>query len=169
MIRKKKTLFVTAVLCAAVSFAGCGKEEEIIVEPEVVEVAPETEEPEAGPEEEEPVTAYPVIRERTEVNGEIQSYLTGEWTSTKQATRRPIAVMIPNNKPAMPQYGLSRAGIIYEAPVEGRITRLMAVVEDFDDLDRIGPVRSSRDYYVYVAMGYEAIYCNWGLAVPYVE
>ena len=87
----------------------------------------------------------------------------------KQAKRRPIAVMIPNNAPALPQYGLSRAGIIYEAPVEGRITRLMGVFEDFDDLDRIGPVRSSRDYYVYQAMGYEAIYCNWGLAVPYVE
>lgn len=69
----------------------------------------------------------------------------------------------------MPQYGISRASIIYEAPVEGRITRLMAVFEDFDDLDKIGPVRSSRDYFVYVAMGYEAIYCNWGLARPYVE
>ena len=170
MIRKKKMLLVTAVLCATICFIGCGKEEEPIVEPEVVEAEPEAEEPEAEePEAEEQTTAYPVIGERTEVNGEIQSYLTGEWTSTGQATRRPIAVMIPNNKPAMPQYGLSRAGIIYEAPVEGRITRLMAVVEDFDDLDRIGPVRSSRDYYVYVAMGYEAIYCNWGLAVPYVE
>ena len=90
-------------------------------------------------------------------------------TDGKQAKRRPIAVMIPNNAPALPQYGLSRAGIIYEAPVEGRITRLMGVFENFDDLDRIGPVRSSRDYYVYQAMGYEAIYCNWGLAVPYVE
>ncbi len=69
----------------------------------------------------------------------------------------------------MPQYGLSKAAIIYEAPVEGRITRLMGVFEDYDDLDHIGPVRSSRDYFVYVAMGYEAIYCNWGLARPYVE
>ena len=77
--------------------------------------------------------------------------------------------MIPNNKPAMPQYGLSKAAIIYEAPVEGRITRLMAIFEDFDELDRIGPVRSSRDYFLYTAMGFEAIYCNWGLAVPYVE
>ena len=29
-------------------------------------------------------------------------------------------------------------------------------------------MRSSRDYFVYTAMGYQAIYCNWGLAVPYV-
>lgn len=147
---------------------GCGAKEEDFPIPEVDEVVEE--EP---PAEEEPepelTTAYPVIGERESVDGKIQSYLTGQWTDEKQAARRPIAVMIPNNRPAMPQYGLSRAGIIYEAPVEGRITRLMAVLEDFDDLERVGPVRSSRDYYVYTAMGYEAIYCNWGLARPYVE
>lgn len=31
------------------------------------------------------------------------------------------------------------------------------------------PSAAARDYFVYVAMGYEAIYCNWGLARPYVE
>jgi len=151
---------------------GCGAKEAPMPIPEVDKVIEEEELPEEEPEEEEfadITTAYPVIGERTSVDGKIQSYLTGQWTDERQATRRPIAVMIPNNRPAMPQYGLSRAGIIYEAPVEGRITRLMAVLEDFDDLDRVGPVRSSRDYYVYVAMGYEAIYCNWGLARPYVE
>ena len=99
----------------------------------------------------------------------MQSYLTGEWKDEEVVTRRPIAVMIPNNSQAMPQYGISQASVIYEAPVEGRITRLMAIFEDFDDLDHIGPVRSSRDYFVYTAMGYEAVYCNWGLARPYVE
>lgn len=80
-----------------------------------------------------------------------------------------MAVMIPNNKAALPQYGISLASIIYEAPVEGRTSRLMAYFEDYDDLERIGPTRSSRDYYVYEAMAYDAIYCNWGLAVPYVS
>ena len=174
MFQKKITLLTAIVLCMALFFVGCGKaqvdpepEPEPVQEPQVIE-EPEPE-PEPEPEEEEITTAYPVIGEREESGGKIQSYLTGQWTDKEQATRRPIAVMIPNNAPAMPQYGLSRAGIIYEAPVEGRITRLMCVFEDFDDLDRIGPVRSSRDYYVYQAMGYEAIYCNWGLAVPYVE
>ncbi len=128
----------------------------------------ETEE-ETSEEEAEEAPGLPVIGEREIKSGKMQSYLTGEWIEKEKATRRPIAVMIPNNKPAMPQYGLSKAAIIYEAPVEGRITRLMAVFEDYDELDHIGPVRSSRDYFVYVAMGYEAIYCNWGLARPYVE
>ena len=175
MFQKKITGILAATLCMAVCLNGCGKKEEEPMpepEPEVVveeEAAPPpvAEEPEEI--EEELTTAYPVIEEREAVDGKIQSYLTGEWTGVDKANRRPIAVMIPNNRPAMPQYGLSKAAIIYEAPVEGRITRLMAVFEDFDDLERIGPVRSSRDYFVYTAMGYEAIYCNWGLARPYVE
>lgn len=160
-------VFVGALLLL-ILVAACGKAEIPEPEPEPEPIVEEQviEEPEPEP---ELTTAYPVIEEREEKGGKIQSYLTGQWTKKEQATRRPIAVMIPNNAPALPQYGLSRAAIIYEAPVEGRITRLMAVLEDFDDLDRIGPVRSSRDYYVYQAMGYEAIYCNWGLAVPYVE
>ena len=122
-----------------------------------------------GEEEEGAKDELPVIGKRDVVNGRMQSYLTGEWTDEKIARRRPIAVMIPNNASALPQYGLSKAAIIYEAPVEGRITRLMGIFEEYDDLGHIGPVRSSRDYFVYVAMGYEAIYCNWGLARPYVE
>lgn len=166
-MKRKILLGLVLSLTAVTLLIGCGggdvKEPEQIVE----EVQVATPEPEAAatptPE------GFPVIGEREVVDGKMQSYLTGEWKDESRVTRRPIAVMIPNNEPAMPQYGLSQASIIYEAPVEGRITRLMAVFEDFDDLDRIGPVRSSRDYFVYVAMGYEAIYCNWGLARPYVE
>lgn len=179
MHKKRIALLMASLLLTIACLSACGESEGRVEvkEPEIIAVGESTpagpEETEAPPTEEVPeelTTAYPVVREEREsVNGQIQSYLTGQWTDETIATRRPIAVMIPNNKPAMPQYGLSKAAIIYEAPVEGRITRLMAVFEDFDDLDRIGPVRSSRDYFLYTAMGYEAIYCNWGLAVPYVE
>ena len=77
----------------------------------------ETEE-ETSEEEAEEAPGLPVIGEREIKSGKMQSYLTGEWIEKEKATRRPIAVMIPNNKPAMPQYGLSKAAIIYEAPVE---------------------------------------------------
>ena len=166
MKRKLITCFLTSIL-AAMLLAGCGKsdEPETVEEEETAPTSAATAEPTPTPEPE----GFAVIEEREVVDGKMQSYLTGEWKDESVVTRRPIAVMIPNNAPATPQYGISKASIIYEAPVEGRITRLMAVFEDFDDLDRIGPVRSSRDYFVYVAMGYEAIYCNWGLARPYVE
>ncbi len=181
----KKNLFsaiplFSAFLCLIFILSGCGqkKADELPLgganenpadeindnDIEKAEEEPAQEEPE---EDEKP--GLPIIDEREVKNGRIQSYLTGEWTDQEKAQKRPIAVMIPNNAPAMPQYGLSKAAIIYEAPVEGRITRLMAVLEDYESLDHIGPVRSSRDYFVYVAMGYQAIYCNWGLARPYVE
>ncbi|MBO5208100.1 MAG: DUF3048 domain-containing protein [Lachnospiraceae bacterium] len=171
MHKKRIALFLASVMLTFSCLSGCGSTEEPAPVEEEVAEEPVEEVVEEPVEEvvEEPTTAYPVIEEREVVNGEMQSYLTGEWINEEVATRRPIAVMIPNNAPAMPQYGLSQAGIIYEAPVEGRITRLMAVIENFDDLDRVGPVRSSRDYFLYTAMGYESIYCNWGLARPYVE
>ena len=168
-MRRKLWLSLVMALAMTTLFTACGgKEEEEQTAPIVEEIAIPT--PEATPEPTPtPEPAFAVIEEREVVDGQKQSYLTGEWKDEAVVDRRPIAVMIPNNAPAMPQYGISKAGIIYEAPVEGRITRLMAVIEDFDDLDRVGPVRSSRDYFVYQAMGYQALYCNWGLARPYVE
>ena len=141
----------------------------------VVTQAPTESEEEATPdpeatEEPERIADTKTIRERyTDENGLMQSYLTGEWIDANIAQRRPMAVMLGNNKAILPQYGVSKASIIYEAPVEGRISRMMAIIEDYDELEFVGPVRSSRDYFVYEAMAYDAIYCNWGLAVPYVE
>ncbi len=110
-----------------------------------------------------------VITNRQIKDGMMQSYLTGEWKNSDVANRRSMAVMVGNDSQLLPQYGISKASIIYEAPVEGRISRLMLFIEDYDELEKVGPVRSSRDYFVYEAMAYDAIYCNWGLAVPYVE
>ena len=42
--------------------------------------------------------------------------------------KRPVAVMVSNIKAFLPQYGIDDADIIYELPVEGGITRLMAVL-----------------------------------------
>ena len=107
------------------------------------------------------------IVDRPVVDGKKQSYLTGEWKDEAIVDRRPMAVMIPNNKAAMPQYGISKASIIFEAPMEWlSCTRLMGVFEDYDELDHIGPLRSARHYFVYESMTLDAIYCNWGLTVP---
>ena len=113
------------------------------------------------------INGIPTIGERVEVDGMFQSYLTGEWKPVEVAKRRPMAVMVPNNKSSLPQYGVSKASIIFEAPMEWlSCTRLMCVFEDYDELDHIGSVRSSRAYFLFPAMAWDAIYCNWGLAVP---
>lgn len=115
--------------------------------------------------------AYYLPEEREETDGQLRSYLTGQMTAAAQAGRRPIAVMMSNDKEALPQYGINRAGVVYEAPVEGGMNRFMSIIEDFDDLDRIGSVRSCRTYYVYFAREFDAIYAHYGqstFAKPYL-
>lgn len=104
-------------------------------------------------------------REAPNEENQVHSYLTGQLTDVSVAQKRPMAVMINNIINAIPQAGISRAGVIYEAPVEGDITRLMAIFEDYSGLDKIGPVRSCRDYYIDFAMEFDALYTHFGQAV----
>lgn len=74
---------------------------------------------------------------------------------------RPIAVMIDNHKEAWPQAGLNQAYLVYEIIVEGGETRLMPVFKGVD-LEKIGPVRSSRHYFLDYALENDAIYVHFG-------
>ena len=80
---------------------------------------------------------------------------------TLSGTSRPIAVMIDNNIDAMPQAGLKEADIVYEMIVQGGETRLMLVLQD-KDLEKIGPIRSSRHYFLDYALENDAIYVHYG-------
>jgi len=75
---------------------------------------------------------------------------------------RPIAVMVDNDdKNARPQAGLEDAYLIYEMPVEGGATRFMALFQSAET-EKIGPVRSSRHYFLDYAMENDAIYTHFG-------
>lgn len=96
------------------------------------------------------------------------STLTGLPVTERIKNQRPLAVMLNNIKEGCPQSGTEEAAIIYEVPVEGRITRLMGIFEDYNSVEKIGSIRSSRDYFVYFAMEYDALYAHFGQATPYV-
>lgn len=74
---------------------------------------------------------------------------------------RPIAVMIDNHNLAWPQAGLNKAYMVYEMIVEGGETRLMALFKGVQ-VDKIGPVRSSRHYFLDYVMENDAIYAHFG-------
>lgn len=74
---------------------------------------------------------------------------------------RPIAVMIDNHQDAWPQAGLNKAYLVYEIIVEGGETRLMALFKGVN-VDNIGPVRSSRHYFLDYALENDAIYTHYG-------
>lgn len=166
-MKLKKTLIL---LCLSVlALSGCKKKEteESAVSP--VPTQETTPTPEATPASE--LLSGEII-ENTAPEGYVSSYLTGEYVPEEQGRRRPVAVMLNNIKAAVPQTGISRAGVIYEAPVEGFITRLMGIFEQYDDLDKIGSVRSCRDYYIFYATGFDAIYTHFGqseFAIPYLN
>lgn len=94
--------------------------------------------------------------------GMVRSRLTNEWVDAGVADTRPIAVIIPNEVNAIPHYNLSEASIVYEANVEGRMSRMLAVYEDWKDLDRIGNVRSLRSYFAYWAFEWDAFIVHYG-------
>ena len=78
-----------------------------------------------------------------------------------KGTDRPVAVMIDNHSDAWPQANLNKAYLVYEIVVEGGETRLMALFKG-QDLEKIGPVRSSRHYFLDYALENDAIYVHHG-------
>lgn len=88
--------------------------------------------------------------------------LTGTAVGEAEAERRPVAVMLNNITVALPQQNIGAADVLYECQVEGYLTRLMGVFNDYADLDAIGSVRSSREYYIDFAANHDAIYVHAG-------
>lgn len=101
--------------------------------------------------------------------GKTYSVLDGSIITEEQAKMRPYCIMFNNIKAANPQSGTGDAKILYEALVEGSITRMMGVFEGLDEnsscKDRIGSVRSARHYYASVADEYDAIFIHYGETV----
>jgi len=75
---------------------------------------------------------------------------------------RYFAATIDNLSVARPQAGLSKASLVYEAPVEGGITRFLAIFPEGETVDRIGPVRSARPYFLDWAAEFDALFVHVG-------
>jgi len=89
------------------------------------------------------------------------SNLDGTETAQNLVNRRPLAIMVENHPDARPQAGLNKASQVWEAIVEGGITRFMAVFSAHD-AQKVGPVRSARPYFIHWASGYQALYAHAG-------
>ncbi len=166
-MRKK---YIMALLCVTIGaglMAGCGKAETVDSSVALVTSTPTPTTPTDTPSETPTATpeATPTEAEEPEntlSDGQMYSYLTGEPVDAATGSRRPIAIMINNLQPAVPQSGINQADLLYEIEVEGNITRLMAVFQDPSNIGKIGPVRSARPYFVYFSMDNKAIYSHYG-------
>ena len=116
------------------------------------------------------VLAYKIMQDKNntetisgseEENNELVATIEQKEVQIYNGNDRPIAVMIDNHNGAWPQAGLQQAYMVYEIIVEGGETRLMALFKGAD-LEKIGPVRSARHYFIDYAMENDAIYVHFG-------
>lgn len=139
----QRTLALILAVILVLTLAACGKKEEETTAPETTTT--------------EVVTTEPPIDE-TKINR-----LTGLPTlSDKAKGKRPIAIMINNIRASLPQYGIAAADLMFEAVVEGGITRMMAVYGDYTKVPKVCSIRSCRYYYPILAHGLDAVYICFG-------
>ncbi|MBP3337167.1 MAG: DUF3048 domain-containing protein [Clostridia bacterium] len=136
----KKLSFLVALLLVfgIFIFAGCAKNEDALSN-ESTELTTE---------------AIPLPDpEELEISSFFETYI--------NTNNRPIAIMVDNdNDDARPHAGLNEAYLIYEMVVEGGATRFVAFYRT--DTEKIGPVRSSRHYFLDYVMENDAIYTHYG-------
>ena len=170
----KWLLLALSLVCLA-SAAGCGsKQEEEAAATDTFSTEDEILAEEAEEAEEEPV------EEEVAPEGMYRSELTNEWISEDLKDQRPLAVMVDNEKTALPHYGLTQADIVYEmmnSTKNAQITRFMVMVKDYDSIDQLGSIRSVRPTNFMIAPEWNAIVCHDGgpfyinsfLQNPYVD
>ena len=154
-IGKRVVMCLMLILAMSVLvLSGCSKKKETKTEEKPVQQK-EIKKPESTPE---------VTKEPEEKIPENQNLLTGLADLTDEAIgKRPVAVMVNNIPAAMPQYGVEKADIIFEIPVEGDQTRFMALYADYTTVPKICAIRSCRYYFPALSQGFDAFYVNWGI------
>lgn len=141
----KKVVIFLMTVAFMLSLVGCKKNEETKIEPKEKNLKEE-------------------VVETQEKIPENENLLTGIPNLTEEAIgKRPVAVMVNNVSPAMPQYGIEKADIIFEIPVEGNETRFMALYADYTTIPKVCAIRSCRYYFPALALGFDAFYINWGI------
>ena len=175
---KKKSLLLLLAITAAAMLSSCGKEEEAQApeqdaqEP-VIQVITEENAPVIEEEEE-------VVPEETR-DGMYRSELSNEWIDESLRDQRPIAVMVDNEKTALPHFGLTKfADVVYEitnSKLNDGVTRFMVLVKDWGEIDQLGSIRSVRPTNLQIIPEWNAVICHDGgpfyiddyLAKDYVE
>ncbi len=154
---KKRAILMLTALAMAASMAACGDKKTDETAADSTEVAMT----EAGTESTEAETES----EEVLPEGMYRSELTNELIDESLKNQRPIAVMVDNESIALPHYGLSQADVVYEmmnSTLNGRITRFMVLVKDWENIKQLGSIRSVRPTNILIASEWNAVICHDG-------
>lgn len=89
-------------------------------------------------------------------------FLDGVLVEKDRARLYPVAVILDNQPKFRPAFGLARAALVYELPTEGGTSRFLAIYNSDEDLDKVGPVRSARPYFIELALDSSAVLIHCG-------
>lgn len=158
----KRYIAILLSIAMLFSLAACGNAAssvESLVEPSATATPTPTPEPTPEP----TPTPEPEISsvEEPEPVG-FTNPLTGEDTEEDISAYRPFVAMLNTVEQALPQSSCGLADMLFEIPEEGGITRVMGVYQDITGIGNIGTIRSTREYYLYLAMGLDAIMIHAG-------
>ena len=159
-MNKKKLLGVTLAMIMAVNLGGCGKKDttETTTEEVTTEYSITTED--------ESKLEGDLSEVELTRDGKIQSDLNGEWIDKEEAKKRPLSITINNIYVSLPQSGIGEADVIFEMLEEHRsVTRFLCVFSNYENIERLGPVRSARHYFDRKAMELDAYFAHWGQSV----
>ncbi len=184
-MKRKKLISILAVMAMTASLlAGCGNESG--------EAGSEAQ-PSTGfesqpivtvddPANSDPTTVEPTVDTPSlEVPaGCYLSELTGLPIANEMKTQRPIAVMVDNEKTALPHFEIAECDIVYElmnSTLNDRVTRLMCIRKDWRNITQMGSIRSTRPTNIPLAGEYNAILVHDGgpvyitdfIAKPYCD
>jgi hypothetical protein len=91
----------------------------------------------------------------------VPAPLTGVPVTAEAAAQHVIAVMVDDQADARPQSGFNSAAQVWQAPAEGGIPRYMMLFQETIP-GGVGPVRSSREYYIEWAAEWKSMYVHAG-------
>ncbi len=166
---KKLYAFLAIGLAGMMMLSGCGKEEEpeaeqpAVEQPAMVVQETTTPQPEAVAE-----ATTPVVDDEepdTPPDGMCANQLTGEWIDASLKDQRPIAVMVDDERTALPHFGISTSDIMYEmvnSTMNEGVTRFMVMVKDWGSIKQLGSIRSTRPTNLQIFPEWNAVLCHDG-------
>lgn len=88
--------------------------------------------------------------------------LTGEWQEEEIDQPSVFGVIVENMSESWPLVGLEDAFLAIEAPVEAGIPRILAFYDSNEEVEKIGPVRSVRPYFIDWNDEFKALFAHVG-------
>ncbi len=89
-------------------------------------------------------------------------FIDGVLVENELANLYPIALILNNDPKIRYVEELNKASLVYELPTEGGTTRFLAIYASDTEIDKIGPIRSARPYFIDLAQDSSSLLVHCG-------